>query len=799
MDLTSMPDDEAATYYAAHAPPGAPPWDPSLRRYLPDLSSGRAWDDIVRQRAIGEEIAARVNDIAQPIYGPGLIELPEAARGEFDRACAVAASQSKCPADLPVALAFCNLLPALNLAPLSHDEQGADYAWRVVRMATWEFEQTAIAAAVGALYPSCPFVAEPSMDDAREAHRTTGLPSELARMPWKLVCESAAHSDNPYAPWIVIAVAFHILRHTRFDPAKNTVVVLYQHQARSIPLPSSHLDSAMKAVCGALGIKLKSDNPAHVVAGWLLSRIAAASLVQLKPLGLLPPNVLAGSWSTLVPHPSSDGMLDFGLALAGVRVAREGRIIDPRDDTSLVSEYAWNITGAAALREDQERFERTCPRAYEATFPSNIICEAFPNLVATPQTQAESDALDAWLDAPIVASLIRPQVPQLAVEFPFVCFFPEIPTLSDSTDQGKTLAAKVYGWTLAPGARVERLKDGDSAPDSRAAQHGLMLHGTLVLDEFFPPNSKAHMLSRDNIQTLCTGGSIAAGLVMSNDPPPVKLRHSLVASSKALPLPPDLVNRLLPWYLRKLTSEEMARPGVADDMEQGITSIRIRVAAWGLVEKLDLITRLRAAPIVRSQTCRFAAHRMIALWLWRVRQGRKDGGEAEIDAALASMRARHEEHVREASVNGVLSALEEGRTFILSLGSIFDDGVSVADIQYIAENQERHKYPGETEAWCSAAKFLKWYAEARGWQTGSLRCIVENCAGKGMHMTDGTIARAFLDEVRRTIQEGQLWPLPGHLGVAGWMIHRGKDRNGTPKFRLVKRGPEGQAPSTDET
>jgi hypothetical protein len=208
-----------------------------------------------------------------------------------------------------------------------------------------------------------------------------------------------------------------------------------------------------------------------------------------------------------------------------------------------------------------------------------------------------------------------------------VAFLPDTPTPEASTNQGKSKAATVYVRVVAPSAPCCIAPDTGSAPDARSVIDMITIHGTVALDEWAMPTSRSNPLNHQNLQTLCTGGAVAAGRVMENGGS-LNLRHSLVASAKALDFPPDMVNRSLLWTMREFTPAESARGDVKRAVESGALSLQLRLAVLSCCEAHDLPTIVGTLPYTAGQL-RFDGHMALAKQLYLLRTGSADTGQLD--------------------------------------------------------------------------------------------------------------------------------------------------------------------------
>jgi hypothetical protein len=805
-----LPSLEAAqAQYEANRPIGSPEFSVDVLPHLRACNVTRKWEDILREREIAELAARRALDPTLPLYGTLKFHVPEDQQHLMDE-CATHALESfdqygQSIAAAQVFLTAAKLVALLHLVPVHHESNSADFLWAKLRVVYsgggWR-AWSGVAQVVAAQYPNCPW--DPAEDEATwkaalvEAHSHCGWPVQLTHMRWPDVCRTVAGSDD-HSPWHRVAALFHALKHIRYDAPAHTLVVLHTGTATRIELGegvNTIEGHTLGRVLKALGGSAKSDNPLQAALTNIIGRINVQHFIQLAPLSSLTPDVLCGPWSTLRPDPNNDGFFQFGLALDGVWLARQGRVRPEYSSEQLISEYNWNIVDPLAYDMQRADFQRALPQTYEPQFPADYFISAFSNLVLN---HFEADVLDAaatLFDTPIVANLLRPFVPELRNEFPLVVFLPQAATQAHSTNQGKTYAAEAYGRATVPGIEAKKIKEGDSAPDSRAAMDSIQRFGTAVLDEFYMPESKSHILCRDNIQSLCVGKPILAGMVYENSGS-VRLAYSLTISAKAFSVNPDIINRSLFWFLDSLTEEARANAENLDAIVTGKLSLQMRLGAWAIIEQNDLINKLKQTPKASSPEWRFGCHRALATLLYGVRQKRLPEGEASpltaaeaIDRALTQMRARHHEHTMEADDAGLLTMLAEGKNITLSLRAIFD-GLGIADVQHIADwmlENGNDNYVGQS--WAAPKQLLEGRHHIAGLTGRPLAALLPALTGKSLASSDRMVCQLLADEIRRMVPEGTAWVLPDHLGIGGWKLHRGNDRGGGMRLRLTKENPK---------
>jgi hypothetical protein len=800
--LTSM--DAARAMYEENRPEDSPEFSEAVLPLLRACSRSKNWNDILRERELAALASKKALDPTMPVYGANKFVVTDDAQHIMDEACARALESYNStglePGATAVFIRVAKLAALLSLVPVHHEPNSADFLWARLRVvfsgaghAAWQ----PIVEAVAGQYPNCPWLpdenAETWADNLREAHSHTGWPVQLTHVRWRDACHTVATNDDA-SPWHRVMAMMHAVKHIRYDTASHTLVVLYQGTATRISLtPGTNTieNFILGRVMKALGSSTKSGDAINGALSAILARINVHHFLPLQSLSVLPPDILCGPWSTLTPDPANDEFFQFGMALDGVWLARDGIVRPERHSAQLISEYNWNIIDPTSYAMQRADFEHALPKTYEPQFPADYFIAAFPNLLLNHFEPNVLDAAATLFDTPVIANMLRPWIPELRHEFPLVAFLPSQATQTHSTNQGKTLAAETYGRVTVPGIEATKIKEGDSAPDSRAAMATIQRFGTAVLDEFYMPDSKSHILCRDNIQSLCVGKAILAGKVYENSGS-VRLNHSLTISAKALQVAPDIINRSLFWFLDNLTEEARANSVALDAIVSGKLSLQMRLGAWAIVEKHGLADELKKAIKASSPGWRFGCHRALAIILYRVRQSMMPASEASplcaeeaIDLALKQMRERHHQHTMDADDAGLLTMLAEGKDCTLSLRAVFD-GLGIADVQHISDWMAEHGEETKAGRWSNAKALLEGRLHIAGLTGRPLAALLPALTGKSLASSDRMVAQLMGDEIRRMIPPGTNWVLPEHLGMGGWQLQRGQDHGGMIRCRLIQ-------------
>lgn len=709
---------------------------------------------------------------------------------EFDVVCANAqelwapTTQDEAVAD--VFMQFCRLLPKLDLVSLYHAPDQAEFCWSRIRCiigGAGHALHPLFAAHLTNIYPQCPLRAEETYEEWRAAldaaHRNCGWPITMGLLDWASVAQALRQTTKgaPIQPWVRVVALFHILKHLRYSRTfglvvvyKNTVAGFSFDETASNVLGSSgfcksHVSPALGCVAAA---DPKAVHPLTAAVDQWFRVLSTSDLLRRKTTTTLPGVVQHGPWSTLSPDPvATHGFIQHGARLAGVWLAQAGRIHPTTGESADIVGYDWAMN-PDEFTHQRQLFEAALPTTYDTTAtPFEVFTKGFPNL-NTRNFGGDTDAAACLFDAVVCASLIRPEVPSLAIEKPIVMCMPSTPTLDESTNQGKSKAAHTIARALVPGIPLIGVPDSDSPPDMRAITSTIRRYGTLCGDEWRQPKKKSHVLSHENLQLLITGGAVSVGEVLANDVEPLYLQHPIVVSCKAIDAPPDIINRSLVFVFDQLTNEQRANGTILDEIETGKLSLRIRLAALALCERLGLADQANLAPKTSTaKGWRFNTLRAIANVIWKSRHGGADGSK-QLDLAIQHMQAGFSGHTREAEENGLLATLEEGSAVRLRLYSVFH-AMTAQELDLFRASTTAHA-GGDT--WTSLA-LLRGRAELTGLSGKPLSMLCEHLIGSRPKAADRSIASALMRDIRGVMPNvGDDWLLPDLLGMAGWRLVR---------------------------
>ncbi len=696
---------------------------------------------------------------------------------------------------LPVYAALAHQLPLVRIVPVQHQSDTADFLWSKVRIlmgGAGYCNHAPLAAILVSLYPLCPFDGSATIEQWREdisqAHKACGWPVSMGHARWSALVFGIdalpAATIAPPDPWMVTMALLHILKHLR---RTQTGLLAYCYNGIGATIrPEDGSDTLgnwtrqKTIILKSLGcppIKAKMMHPLTQAAEAALSRLTVSSLLTMAPLTTLPPHIIAGPWSTTKPDPQHmEGFYQTGLRVDGVWIAEAGRVRPYTGDQSDVVSFAWNFTDPGIHAGLRDEITRIMPATYDAAaWPSDTFLAAFPNIMLD-EYAGNTDAAKVLLDLPWFASFLRNDR-DFSREYPMAVFLPDQPTFDQSTSQGKTMAAHTYGRVMVPAVPCVGAMDTGSAPDSRALADTLMTHGMVVLEEWTPPRSKGHVLAHAQLQTLITGSSVALGRVMENSGT-VKLKHSIVASAKALDIPPDMINRTFFWFMRQFTDDEMMRSEIVQRLTSGSVAMEMKLQVIGKVEAGDMHALYAASPRTKVSGFRFDDHAALGRMLYKLRTGRDEAGE--LSKALEVMRARHITHSEAADTSGVTASLEDGgMTRIRTSALLSGLGDSVMGEINISLQSTRERMGHSTGEWNTAAELLDAVRVARA--QANLQNMLPSIASVRGRPTDRVIIQAVTTDLRTILPAvGSTWQTPD----SRFFLLRGSDRNNFLTFQM---------------
>lgn len=692
--------------------------------------------------------------------------------------------------ELAVWVRFCQLMPMSGVVHPSTNQQAAPLIWSRARcfLAAAGYPAHArLAEILTDLYPVCDL--DPAEDEATwlkaldAAHTACGWPAHLGRCEWRRLVYALPICDGQETPptWVQALALLHLLKHIRSRP--TGLVATHQGSSTFTALEKSSnvpgnwkagLVNLLKGVGAPTGMPARMSHPMTIACKRTLAQVSTDKFLPQTPLADLPMCVLAGPWSELMPDPTHNtGFFQTGLRLAGVWLAQGGKVAPYTGSPSDAVAYAWNVHDPGVHGHARDALTNMMPSTYPLTWPADALCQAFPNLELS--WASDQDAAKVLLELPMFASQLRQTNGVMSNEFPLIAFLPDQPTFDGSTNQGKSKIAHAVVRAMAPAAPSVIAPDTGSAPDSRAVCEFITVHGTVALDEWSMPNQRSNPLNHQNLQTLCTGGTVAVGRVMENSGQ-LLLKHSLVCSSKALDFPPDMVNRSLVWFLREFTPQELARPDVKRAVESGALSLQLRLATLSCCETHGLDVKLARAKYVAG-LLRFDGHMVLARLLYEARTGRQENGQ--IDTVLREMRARFARHTQEADTSGVLASLEHGSTTKVRLSNLFA-GMPEDQMELVRVDLVGLQHTAKNGAYNTVAQILDVVRNRRGFAT--LQAMLPSVSGSRGRCTDRVIIQALGSDIKAVLPVGQTIQIPD----TQYQVTRGPDQSGYLRLSLEK-------------
>lgn len=709
-----------------------------------------------------------------------------------------------------VAVRLAAMLPRLGMIPpRAIEANNAEFQFARVRCLFGGLGyayHAAIAEALSSIHPQSPLDSTEGrvewMTRLREARQVCGWPVTLLLIPWAALFSGASTIDGETESpetWQRVVATAQLLKTLRWSSTYG-VVSIYQSNVRAFEPPPGTTgiaaDKNIAAICAAIGAggrATKRQNPFRVALSDAVRNANRSDLLPRRALACLPGSVLYGPWSSYAPDAMAcEGFFQHGVRLDSVYFASGGQVrpasdLDPSPEDLLG--YDWNPSPIAdGLRNAKAVWEDQLVRRYDTShWPSEVLAATFPNL------RFLCDAHQSWLDAVLIAQVLRGEVVSLRHEFPLLVFLPSDPTESGSTNQGKSTIAYAVLNALAPGAVLTKVRASASAPDVRAAAKLIERNGTVGLDEFQLPNGHDAMLSRDNLQSLSTGGSVPIGQVLSNDPMEVQLRAPLVINSKALPMPADLVNRSLVYWLNDLSGEQRGNVAAFDSAKSGRLSLLMRLAAIGMAETHSLIDSvLPAAPTGATDGSRWVRIRSLAIAIHRVRFPALsvEAASAAIDEATRRQSESQRKHVQLADQCGTLAVLEAGRSGVARLSGLFEGMTDDECVRtrVFAGMRSRNRPEGAT-----VDDILRARASILGMDDRPLADLVRFLFGSNhpfCKQGSRAILMAFEAEMANRMPEPDTtWMLPDFAGYSGWRLRRGPGVGKMSTYHLENENP----------
>lgn len=804
MPTIQFPSPEARTaYWEHHCPPGGPsePQDEFID-YIESRLPGEHWDAFTHRVRAVRQGYERAGDLTMAVYalekfnlGPGGDNL----RAGFDQLLARAAPAwraSEGSPGLDAWLRWCQLAAIFRFIPTGTDERTADFLWAKVRcfVAGAGFaHHAAIADELSALYPGCPFRAEDTEEEWREAllkaHAASGWPAHLSWITWTKLAALLGTGEEEGSPlWIRMLALLHVLKHTRVSESQGVVV---HFAGVSTILPDERINaigtwnSAKAALLSALGASRQGGRKKVPVVSAAVSSVLAHlevnHLLRKDPIAALPANLLAGPWTMAVPcQEAMEGFLQTGLRMSGLWSAKGGKISRDHLDQPDVLRYDFNVLNPAAHADSRRVFQSGLPSTYVAAWPSEVFHDAFPNLdLSWAGSDEQAAAIKTLLDVPVAASLLRSSHPELRSEYPAVVFMPATPSPNDSTNQGKSQATLTYARACNPAiTRLVSINDSSSAPDIRTVAGEIRSTGSIAIDEFRPPKNATHIFAHDNFQALCTGSGVASGRVYENEGT-VSLRCSPILSAKVYEVPPDIQNRSLAHWLGPLTDAMRTRTDTLEGIRTGALALRMRLGMHAVIESTGLLAAYESAGRQSSaRGLRFDAHRTLAACILSARTALSRAECYDLlDTVVERMQNRMRSHVQLAVDTGLVAAMEFGTALKLRATYLFDDmsADEFTRFRQTLSSLATQRDGGIAKGSTPKEVLLAW-GMVHNMENHPFQGYLQVLTGYKRNVSNRAVTQALGTSLHElTPTEGARWFLPGELGtVFGWYMERGK-------------------------
>lgn len=508
--------------------------------------------------------------------------------------------------------------------------------------------------------------------DILKCQQISGYPIGLFRCPWPKVqralgAEIFSRKTGTYAPKVLIAgMLLHIYKHCRisYGVETNHLVVAHKGHYGMYALTGGQMDQMFlgvlnKGICKDLCHMLGIPYPTGKVDTWV-TQAALTIFGKLMPRDLCRSRSLgdkclyiAGPTTTVVKiaeRASTNKWVNTGIARK--HVAKMDMETGKVDKDFLVTGadtimYDWPVTNAG---DD-------LMRNWVSQLPDVILPEPGADVilrrVKNVNDLGEPDGYRALINAVLTADLARRDLAGsdvgglLTQEYPLLYVLPMGHTMEDTTNQGKTNFGRIIGRAMVPAITVTKMNMSSSAPAQRTIAVPLEIYGTAIFDEFQIPADASHFLDSGGIQALATGTSVSPGKASENHPG-LWLKHPLVLVSKVAVAPEDIINRSIPTFMDKLTTQTRAVGKELNELMTSTAGMMVRLAHLLWMKKYDIVEKLRRVEQTSAATWRFDGHYTIA---------RQFGSVESIDRYLTKardqMRRQHNEAERSGLVDQV--------------------------------------------------------------------------------------------------------------------------------------------------
>lgn len=529
------------------------------------------------------------------------------------------------------------------LVPMGDGEKNPDWAWGPALCTAAGLGLTGARRLMSFMQSSdmlthwaaCPD--EELIEAIKECQLTSGYPISLLRVQWSRLRAALYHDDwssDTGAPrfvgWLRAAILLHWFKHTRLSVRNGEVTLVAAYRGSYIrrTLDPEALDTgwfdrqnagAIHDICSKLDLPISSGRDAA-----FLDMTVRAVLADIRPSMTIRcravhtrPHYIPGPTVAVIEHLSDRygyQWVDPGIGVRNVATLNMATgAIDSFTPVTGIDALALDWEQQAVTPEDILNWRASLPTRVDPVRPSEFISKYLRNRADL----GHKEAADAIIDAVMVADLFRgnlagsPVGMALQNEFPPIFFLPTGHTQDTTTNQGKTLMARIIGKVFVPNLEVVQFSESTSAPAQRSVADPIYRYGTALYDEFILPEDNGHFLNKQGIQSLATGGRAGPGQAGENGPPP-RLSHPMLFATKLAAFPEDIYNRMVAIFLDKLTEETRSKDEELGAITSGRASIEMRLSCIRWVLSIGLLDYLAQQQLVDGAVWRFNAHLTIA-------------------------------------------------------------------------------------------------------------------------------------------------------------------------------------------
>jgi len=517
--------------------------------------------------------------------------------------------------------------------------------------------------------------------DALEAHRITGYPIGLLRLEWWRVKHILMQEDFtdaqgiPRHPWWVYAlIAVHIIKHCRIrhSPSGPKIFCAYRGVSNLIPVDGENLgmtlgsrnnQSVARVICDTLSLPCsfgaKQDNWLEGAVGRVLALMIPTHIPEAREV-YERMDILVGPAVDIRTNKARKNefrWVDPGLIVRNLAtIDLDSGAVNARgylnDHNTII--YRWP--------------EHTCKPAdlenWRSTIPEHVTPMRFSHyvqsVVRNRNVLGQQEGADAVLDAVMSIDFARRELAGSTVgsviqnEYPLLFILPTGATLEETTNQGKTTLARVYGGAMVPGMQnsVQVANRTTSPPAMRGMSLPIEKYGTAIYDEFQMSTSPEHFLNAAGLQTLATGGATNVGKAMENAPG-IRLAHPLVLISKVAAVPPDITNRMAATFLDVLSARSMLTDEEMHEIMSGKAGMTARLCHLLWMRKNNTVVRMCRLGLV-SGKWRFNGHLSVACLF---------AAKSEIESYLAAATLQCSDQLSAADESGLNDDIGVSPTF----------------------------------------------------------------------------------------------------------------------------------------